>query len=120
MQKTFTVSGRVDPAGFGPTRPSYAWVELHPVDPTPPRRQRTSGTEDDFAFEVDGLSPGRYRVEVSAVFPDPESGERWSGDHRQFEHKGVIDVTSRDVSGVVLVPVPKKTEEAEAEPEGKR
>lgn len=110
LQRTVTVSGRINPAGFGSTPPTWVWVGLEPLDPQPPRRQRSSSGEKDNTFEVDGVAPGRYRVEISAMFPNPESTNKWSGAHRQYVHNAVIEVTDRDLQGVVLVPVLKEPE----------
>ena len=58
-------------------------------------------TGGDSEFEVEDLTPGRYKVEIGVWYRD---GDDQYSKHKRFDHQGII-VVDRDVTGLTIRPV---------------
>ena len=101
LRGTIVVSGRVDRTAMGDAEARGMWLEMNRqairdgveiwVDSERGRVDREGN------FRVEGLVPGRYRVQVRT----------WGrGGGKEYRHSDLIDIPDRDVQDLVIVPVP--------------
>ena len=117
LDRTYFVSGTVDTSVFGAEH-RWMWVQFRGTEPGTRGhrgRQASSSTRGEDAFEVRGLAPGTYEVEIQAFFPKPTTEAERAGEHREFVHQGTIRIVDRDLTGLVLHPVAKPEEPEEPE-----
>ncbi len=99
LHRTYRVKGTCDLSAFGDKPRRWAWLQFMSKDPNGPTRYQGSGIRPDGSFEVNGLEPGTYTVQVYVQTGDDDGA---SGSH---EDPNPIVVTDHDVEGVTVRPV---------------
>lgn len=97
LQRTFRVSGTLDRRPLAlPEDQQWVWMSFERVveaNETAPRNRGGAQVDDDGSFQMAGLLPGRYRVQVHSNAP---------GDWRS---ESLVEVLDRDLTDVAVVPV---------------
>lgn len=94
------VTGRVDLAAFGATKPRWCWIEFQPAADVAASKRGTQYCGIDMekgAFECDELSVGQWNVKLHVEFPQGANREsaQYSCDSLNVPASGLADVLLR-------------------------